>query len=61
MVKLDLVDLDCLANFWWSEAKNGESGAVESLCQTGPISHAFRDGRGDEKSGGDALFVVGYL
>ena len=24
------MDLECLKNFWWSEAKNGESGAGES-------------------------------
>jgi hypothetical protein len=31
LVDLDLVDLNCLANFWWSGVENGESRAGESL------------------------------
>jgi hypothetical protein len=27
LVNMDLVDLNCLTNFWWSGAENDESGA----------------------------------
>jgi hypothetical protein len=30
-VDVDLVDLNCLENFWWSEAPFGKSVVVESL------------------------------
>jgi hypothetical protein len=31
LVNLDSVDVDCLANFWWSGAENGDFEVVESL------------------------------
>ena len=47
LVDPDLVDLECLGNFWWSGAENGESGAGESLPNR-PIVN-------DTKVSGEAL------
>ena len=47
LVDLNLVDLGCLGNFWWSGVENGESGAGESLPNR-PIVN-------DTKVSGEAL------